>query len=132
FRALENPPADPVRRPHAPHRQLAVCVVGFTEHPFLHHQGFPRALPGGGCQDGKIGGARRLGTGVAVQHAVVDLELARRAGRVSAQAARYERPCTASIGSRRRSGPVTARVDCSAQLLSSSPTAISPPSTTSP
>ena len=31
-----------LRRPHAEHRQSALFLVGFAQHPFLHHQGFPR------------------------------------------------------------------------------------------
>ena len=53
FRPLENPPAAPVRRPHAGHRQPALRLVGFAQHPFLHHQGLPRALRGRGRQDGE-------------------------------------------------------------------------------
>ena len=29
-------------------RQSALCLVGFAQHPFLHHQGFPPALLRGG------------------------------------------------------------------------------------
>ena len=85
LRPLEDPPADPVRRAHAAHRQPALCLVGFAQHPLLHDQGLPRALPRGRRQDGEVGGARCLGPGAALQRAVVDLEPARRAGRVPAQ-----------------------------------------------
>ena len=44
FRALENPPAALVWRPHAEHRQSALCVVGFAQHPLLHHQGLRRSM----------------------------------------------------------------------------------------
>ena len=36
FRPLAHPPADHVRRPHAAHRQSALCLVGIAQHPFLH------------------------------------------------------------------------------------------------
>ena len=34
-----------VRRPHAAHRQSALCLVRDAQHPFLQHQGFPRTVP---------------------------------------------------------------------------------------
>ena len=46
FRPLEDQAADHVRRTHAAHRQSAVCLVGSAQHPLLHHQGLPRAVPG--------------------------------------------------------------------------------------
>ena len=61
FRPLEDPPAAPVRRPHAAHRQPALCLVRHAQHPLLHHQGFPRAVRRGRRQDGEGGGAQCLG-----------------------------------------------------------------------
>ena len=87
FRPLADPPAAPVRRPHAAHRQSAVRVVGLAQHPLLHHQGFPRALPSDRRQDGEGGGAQCLGPGAALQRAVVVLESVRRAGGVPAEPA---------------------------------------------
>ena len=43
FRPLAHPAADRARRPHAAHRQSALCLVRNAEHPLLQHQGFPRS-----------------------------------------------------------------------------------------
>ena len=61
FGHWQNPAADFLRRPHAAHRQPALCVVGNAEHPLLQHQGFPRAVPCRRRQDGAGGGAQCLG-----------------------------------------------------------------------
>ena len=63
----------------------------FAEHPFLHHQGLPRTVSGGGPQDGKVGGAQPLGCAAAAQCALVVLEPVRRAGGVSAEPQRLDR-----------------------------------------
>ena len=56
-----------LRRPHAAHRQPALCLVGVAQHPLLHHQGLPPALRSGRRQDGEgrwrsMPGARRCGS----------------------------------------------------------------------
>ena len=76
------------RRPHAAHRQPALRLVGFAEHPLLHHQGLPRSLRCHRREDGARAGAERLGHAAALQRAVVVLEPVRRAGGVSAEPAR--------------------------------------------
>ena len=76
-----------LRRPHAEHRQSALCVVGFAQHPLLHHQGLRRALRRHRRQDGARRGVQRLGHAAALQCAVVVLEPVRRAGGVPAEPA---------------------------------------------
>ena len=78
------------RRPHAAHRQSALCLVRDAEHPLLQHQGFPPALPRVRRQDRGGGGAQRLGPAHAAENAVVVLESVRRAGGVFAQPPRVE------------------------------------------
>ena len=72
-------------RAHAAHRQPALCLVGFAQHPLLHHQGLPRAVrwwsaPRWNARSRSTPGARRSGQG-----AVVVLESVRRAGGVPAE-----------------------------------------------
>ena len=60
FRPLADPPAAPVRRPHAGHRQPAATLVRHAEHPFLHDPRFRRPLRRDRRQDGEGGGARAM------------------------------------------------------------------------
>jgi methionine biosynthesis protein MetW len=65
--------------------QTDILPYSWYDTPNIHHQGFPPALRGDWGEDGKGGGAQRLGFAVAVERAVVVLEPVRRAGRISAQ-----------------------------------------------
>ena len=65
-------------------RQPAGQLVRLAEHPFLHHQGFPRPVSGGGRQGGEVGRAQSLGRAAAAECAVVVLEPVRRTGGVPA------------------------------------------------
>ena len=60
--------------------QSAGHLVRHAEHPFLHHQGFPRVVRERRRQDGARAGARCLGQAVAPERALVVLEPVRRAG----------------------------------------------------
>src|SRR5262249_13461992 len=132
LRPLEDPSADPAWRAYAPNRQPALCVVGFPEHPLLHHQGLPRALSRGGRADGEVGGARCVGAGVALQRALVDAEFRRRTGPILAQpAGRVRRGARPREPLDRCATTRDLRRIRAAQFVSSSPTAISPGSTTS-
>jgi SAM-dependent methyltransferase len=65
--------------------RLQLCLVGFAQHPFLHHQGFHRAVRRRRRQDGACGRLQRLGHALAFQRTLVVLEPVRRTGGVPAE-----------------------------------------------